>query len=143
MRLSNFIADYPQFEGAAKSLINEYCESYELKDYMQAFKKRRNANDAFERATGLLLFHFRLCHAEDKGRSDIAFGKLELLSRNDATPLADEIITPPKSTKGVAANVIKIKEIISSNPKIKQKQIAEMIGKSQGYVSNIIRNYLD
>ena len=51
MKLSNFIANYPQFEGAAKSLIKEYCESYQLKDYMQAFRKRRNANEAFERDT--------------------------------------------------------------------------------------------
>lgn len=143
MKLSNFIVEYPQFEGAAKSLINEYCESYQLKNYIQAFKKRRNANDAFERDTGLLLFHFKLCYAEDKSQSDIAFGKLEPLSKNDAVPLKDEIITSHKSTKGVDANIIKIKEIISNNPKIKQKQIAEIIGKSQGYVSNIIRNYLD
>ena len=59
------------------------------------------------------------------------------------TDLKDDIIAPHKNTKGVDANIIKIKEIISKNPKIKQKQIAEMIGKSQGYVSNIIRNYLD
>ena len=143
MKLSNFIADYPQFEAAAKSLVDEYCESYQLKNYMQAFKKRRNANDRFERDTGLLLFHFKLCYAEDKSQSDIAFGKLEPLSKNDTMPLKDDIITPHKNTKGVDANIIKIKEIISKNPKIKQKQIAEMIGKSQGYVSNIIRNYLD
>ena len=143
MKLSNFIANYPQFEGAAKSLIKEYCESYQLKDYMQAFRKRRNANEAFERDTGLLLFHFKLCYAEDKCQSDIAFGKLEPLSKNDAMPLNDEVVTSHKSTKGTDDNIIKIKEIISNNPKIKQKQIAEMIGKSQGYVSNIIRNYLD
>ena len=143
MKLSNFIADYPQFEAAAKLLIDEYCESYQLKNYMQAFKKRRNANDRFERDTGLLLFHFKLCYAEDKSQSDIAFGKLEPLSKEDAAPLNDKIITYHKSTKGADDDVIKIKEIISNNPKIKQKQIAEMIGKSQGYVSNIIRNYLD
>ena len=106
MKLSDFIVDYPQFEAAAKSLVDEYCESYQLKNYMQAFKKRRNANDRFEHDTGLLLFHFKLCYAEDKGQSDIAFGKLEPLSKNDAMPLKDEIITPHKNTKDADANVI-------------------------------------